>query len=281
MKWGVTVSVKIKHNAITALLFGVYIGLIFYIPLEKNSVFLMAFIGSIFSTVLHWFTIQIAVSENNDVKSKFSWWSILTVGYSVFCGQIAVGILLLAIGEYVSFWIVFGGEMCFIIVGIVNMMFVETIDDEITRDEIASLIDIYNEDPVEIKCIESLTTKVLILMNQNPHKELVHVFDVMYELVRYSDPDENEELEQLEKEMHDIMDKITIILPRKDIGNTLTCCKIFTKLVEERNLKCRLLSSPNGQSGKVEKIDVAKELEEIKKLQARYTYMAEDDEIIP
>lgn len=273
---------KITHNLICMFIWGLYIGITFLLPLNKNSAFWLAFGVGTFSTMLHITTMQIALGNNNVAKSKLESWSVVNIGYTIIFAQVIMGLGTMLWTQNFSFATVFLIEIILVVLGIANLIMVDTAKDEQAREEIASIAEIQS---IDIKCLDSLTSKVMLLMKNNKDARLVHVFDVMYELVRYYDPIlHDEDLAQLEKEINRVLDSMAIILPRNDIDNTLTCCKIITRLLEERNMKLKILKDKEQNRKQKE---IQKEMEEEFKKQKKMAEDIEshiyvnDDEIIP
>lgn len=236
---------RITHNILCMFMWALYTGVAFLFPLEKNMSFWLAFGVGTISAMLHATTMQIALANGNVAKSKVESWSIVNIGYTIIFAQVIVGIGSMLMVESFPFAIVVIIEIILIVLGIVNLIMVDTVKDELLREEIATIEEIQS---IEIKCLDSLTSKVMLLLKSNREPQLAHVFKVMYELVRYYDPiigDDDEELKKLEKEIHKVLDRMAIILPRNEIENTLTCCKIITRLLEERNLKLKIIKDKN------------------------------------
>lgn len=264
---------KIQHTILTVISLIFYICIVVVIPLGKNVLFWIAFVSGIFSILLNISTINIAYGEGEVVKSRFQNWNIINVGYMIIFAQISIGILFLAIGTYISVWVVFPIELFLILLGIINLMLVDTSaeydfeknlpiseNEEVVLaegEEIENPTKIRND--IEFKNIESLNTKMSLLIKKNYHHQFNYVLDVMYELVKSSDPTIYRELEKTEKELHRVLENIEVLLNRDDTENALTCCTIFNRLLEERNVKCKRIKEEEMRKDEQEQEELEKE----------------------
>ena len=205
-----------------------YILLAFLIPFVKTAVFWFSFAFTLIAFGVMAYAIYTAFLKKPDARSRFYGFPIARIGVIYGGGQLAVGLLFMALGKWIPAWlavVVYAALLGAAIIGLVSAdAVVETIhtqDRKLKKD---------------VAFMRSLQSKA------NQMAAQCHLPEVQQfcENVRYSDPVSSEALAEIEGALSAVADDLQAAIVE---GNNERTCQLAQKadnLLCERNRLCKL-----------------------------------------
>lgn len=205
-----------------------YIFLAFLIPFAKTAVFWISFVFTLIAFGVTAFSLYTAFLKKPDARSRFYGFPIARIGVIYGGGQLAVGLLFMALGKWIPAWlavVVYAALLGAAIIGLVSAdAVVETIhtqDRKLKKD-------------VAFMC--SLQSKA------NQMAAQCHLPEVQQfcENVRYSDPVSSEALAEIEGALSAVADDLQAAIVEGNNGRTCQLAQKADNLLCERNRLCKL-----------------------------------------
>ena len=205
-----------------------YILLAFLIPFVKTAVFWFSFAFTLIAFGVTAYAIYTAFLKKPDARSRFYGFPIARIGVIYGGGQLAVGLLFMALGKWIPAWlsvVVYAALLGAAIIGLVSAdAVVETIhtqDRKLKKD---------------VAFMRSLQSKANQMAAQC-HLPEVQQF---YENVRYSDPVSSEALAEIEGALSAVADDLQAAIVEGNNGRTCQLAQKADNLLCERNRLCKL-----------------------------------------
>ncbi len=157
---------------------------------------------------------------------------IISISYSALIVALIAGVLCMFIPSF-PYWI--GVIICLVVLAFYAIAIIKT----------KATSDIVEEIDAKIKTqtlfIKSLTTDVDSLLLYAKSDEAKEIVKKVYEAVRYSDPMSNEYLLELEQQISESFQKLSIAVKADDIENIKFISDELMILIQKRNHKCKML----------------------------------------
>lgn len=205
-----------------------YILLAFLIPFAKTTVFWFSFAFTLIALCVTVYALYTAFLKKPDARSRFYGFPIARIGVIYGGGQLAVGLLFMALGKWIPAWlavVVYAALLGAAIIGLVNAdAVVETIhtqDRKLKKD---------------VAFMRSLQSKA------NQMAAQCHLPEVQQfcENVRYSDPVSSEALAEIEGALSAVADDLQAAIVEGNNGRTCQLAQKADNLLCERNRLCKL-----------------------------------------
>lgn len=205
-----------------------YILLAFLIPFAKTTVFWFSFAFTLIAFCVTAYAIYTAFLKKPDARSRFYGFPIARIGVIYGGGQLAVGLLFMALGKWIPAWLVvlvYAAMLGATVIGLVSAdAVVETIhtqDGKLKKD---------------VAFMRVLQSKA----NQMAAQSSLPEVQQFCENVRYSDPVSSEALAEIEGALSAAADDLQAAIVE---GNNGRICQLAQKadhLLCERNRLCKL-----------------------------------------
>lgn len=205
-----------------------YILLAFLIPFVKTAVFWISFVFTLVAFAVTGWALYTAFLKKPDATSRFYGFPIARIGVIYGGGQLAVGLLFMALGKWIPAWlavVVYAALLGAAIIGLVSAdAVVETIhtqDRKLKKD---------------VAFMRSLQSKA------NQMAAQCHLPEVQQfcENVRYSDPVSSEALAEIEGALSAVADDLQAAIVEGNNGRTCQLARKADHLLCERNRLCKL-----------------------------------------
>ena len=205
-----------------------YILLAFLIPFVKTAVFWFSFAFTLIAFGVTAYALYTAFLKKPDARSRFYGFPIARIGVIYGGGQLAVGLLFMALGKWIPAWlavVVYAALLGAAIIGLVSAdAVVETIhtqDRKLKKD---------------VAFMRSLQSKA------NQMAAQCHLPEVQQfcENVRYSDPVSSEALAEIEGALSAVADDLQAAIVEGNNGRTCQLAQKADNLLCERNRLCKL-----------------------------------------
>lgn len=205
-----------------------YILLAFLIPFVKTAVFWISFVFTLVAFAVTGWALYTAFLKKPDATSRFYGFPIARIGVIYGGGQLAVGLLFMALGKWIPAWlavVVYAALLGAAIIGLVSAdAVVETIhtqDRKLKKD---------------VAFMRSLQSKA------NQMAAQCHLPEVQQfcENVRYSDPVSSEALAEIEGALSAVADDLQAAIVEGNNGRTCQLAQKADHLLCERNRLCKL-----------------------------------------
>ena len=205
-----------------------YILLAFLIPFVKTAVFWFSFAFTLIAFGVKAYALYTAFLKKPDARSRFYGFPIARIGVIYGGGQLAVGLLFMALGKWIPAWlavVVYAALLGAAIIGLVSAdAVVETIhtqDRKLKKD---------------VAFMRSLQSKA------NQMAAQCHLPEVQQfcENVRYSDPVSSEALAEIEGALSAVAGDLQAAIVEGNNGRTCQLAQKADNLLCERNRLCKL-----------------------------------------
>lgn len=218
----------VRSTICFGVLLVLYILLAFLIPFAKTAVFWISFVFTLVAFAVSGWALYTAFLKKPDARSRFYGFPIARIGVIYGGGQLAVGLLFMALGKWIPAWlavVVYAALLGAAIIGLVSAdAVVETIhtqDRKLKKD---------------VAFMRSLQSKA------NQMAAQCHLPEVQQfcENVRYSAPVSSEALAEIEGALAAVADDLQAAIVEGNNGRTCQLAQKADNLLCERNRLCKL-----------------------------------------
>lgn len=223
------------YNGIGILVWCIFSALF---PCEKNIIFWIALISTITSILMQIVNIELIFKSEVDVVPEVPFFNcdVLKLGYTAIGLQLFVAVVLMFTVEEFSFELAIIIEIIVLLFSAVGII---TSDVSKVETETEILENIVSE--MELDFIEDINKRINEISSENKLGEFEVIFECMRDLIKYADRIEKKELKEIENKIYIIVIEIKKAVNVGDIEDVLLKSQLFSKLIEERNIKSRML----------------------------------------
>lgn len=218
----------VRSTICLGVLLVLYILLAFLISFAKTAVFWISFVFTLVAFAVTGWALYTAFLKKPDARSRFYGFPIARIGVIYGGGQLAVGLLFMALGKWIPAWLavlVCAALLGAAIIGLVSAdAVVETIhtqDRKLKKD---------------VAFMRSLQSKA----NQMAAQSSLPEVQQFCENVRYSDPVSSEALAEIEGDLSAAVDDLQAAIVEGNNGRTCQLAQKADNLLCERNRLCKL-----------------------------------------
>ena len=205
-----------------------YILLAFLIPFVKTAVFWISFVFTLVAFAVTGWALYTAFLKKPDATSRFYGFPIARIGILYGGGQLAVGLLFMALGKWIPAWLavlVYAAMLGATVIGLVSAdAVVETIH---TQDQ---------KIKKNVAFMRSLQSKA----NQMAAQCSLTEVQQFCENVRYSDPVSSEALAEIEGDLSAVANDLQAAIVEGNNGRICQLAQKADNLLCERNRLCKL-----------------------------------------
>jgi hypothetical protein len=224
--------------SILAIIFVFFNVVAFALPFTHTSVFWIAYSFTVFALLSQIAIFIVAFYKAVNLKSIFMGFPIFRIGYIYLTVQLILGLSLMATASIfpIPAW---GAVVpCTVVLALAAICVIatDTARDEIERVDVSVRTD--------TAFIRGLAADIKSLLPVSGDDETRAGLEKLYEQVRYSDPVSNDGLSGLEAGIGAKFAELKQTISERN-GGALESIANISALVNERNLKCRLLKQQN------------------------------------
>ena len=218
----------VRSTICLGVLLVLYILLAFLIPFVKTTVFWFSFAFTLIAFCVTAYALYTAFLKKPDARSRFYGFPIARIGVIYGGGQLAVGLLFMALGKWIPAWLavlVYAAMLGATVIGLVSAdAVVETIH---TQD---------GKLKKNVAFMRVLQSKANQMAAQSSLPEVKR----FSEDVRYSDPVSSDALAEIERDLSAAVEELQSAIVDGDNGAALQLVKKADNLLKERNRLCKL-----------------------------------------
>lgn len=218
----------IRMIAAFAVLLVLYCLVVFLIPFVKTATFWVSFVFTLIAFAVVGASIYIAFVKNPNAKSRFYGFPIARIGVIYGFGQLIVGVLFMALSQWVPVWLavlIYAAGLGAVIIGLISA---EAVVEEIHTQD-AKL-------KKDVSLMRSLQSKMNQIASQTQDADV----NKLAEEFRYSDPVSSEAIADAEADLAAAVDQLQAAFVDGDNEAMAQLCRKTTALLAERNRLCKL-----------------------------------------
>lgn len=205
-----------------------YILLAFLIPFAKTAVFWISFVFTLVAFAVTGWALYTAFLKKPDATSRFYGFPIARIGVIYGGGQLAAGLLLMALGKWTPAWLAVLVYAVMLGAGVIGLMSADAVVETIhTQDQKLKK---------DVTFMRSLQSKTHQLAAQCDSPEV----KAFCENVRYSDPVSSEALTEIERDLSAAEDDLQAAVVDGDTEVIAQLARKADSLLSERNRVCKL-----------------------------------------
>lgn len=205
-----------------------YILLAFLIPFAKTAVFWISFVFTLVAFAVTGWALYTAFLKKPDATSRFYGFPIARIGVIYGGGQLAAGLLLMALGKWTPAWLAVLVYAVMLGAGVIGLM---------SADAVVETIHIQDQKlKTDVTFMRSLQSKTHQLAAQCDSAEV----KAFCENVRYSDPVSSEALAEIERDLSAAVDDLQAAVVDGDTEVITQLARKADSLLSERNRVCKL-----------------------------------------
>lgn len=200
----------------------------FVIPFAHTVAFWISYGFTLAAFAVVCASIYIAFIKNPDAKSRFYGFPIARIGVIYGIAQLAVSLLVMALGMWIPWWIpvlVFAIGLGAAVIGLVSA---EVVVEEIQTQDVKLKKD--------VTLMRSLQSKVSQMAAQTDNAAI----KALAEELRYSDPVSSDAISEAEADLTATIDELQSAYVDGDTDAVLQLCRKAAALLAERNRLCKL-----------------------------------------
>lgn len=205
-----------------------YILIAFLIPFVKTATFWVSFVFTLVAFAVVAAAFYIAFIKNPDARSKFYGFPIAKIGATYGVVQLAAGLLLMALGQWVPVWaavLVYAIALGAAIIGLIS---VDAVVEEIQTQDVKL--------KKNVTLMRGLQSKVSQMAAQSENAAIKALADEF----RYSDPVSNDAIADAEADLAATVDELQAAYVDGDNDAVEKLCRKAAALLSERNRLCKL-----------------------------------------
>lgn len=205
-----------------------YILLAFLIPFAKTAVFWISFVFTLVAFAVTGWALYTAFLKKPNATSRFYGFPIARIGVIYGGGQLAAGLLLMALGKWTPAWLAVLVYAVMLGAGVIGLM---------SADAVVETIHIQDQKlKTDVTFMRSLQSKTHQLAAQCDSAEV----KAFCENVRYSDPVSSEALAEIERDLSAAVDDLQAAVVDGDTEVITQLARKADSLLSERNRVCKL-----------------------------------------
>ena len=202
----------------------------FVLPVEKTSVFWIAYGCGLFAVLFQLYIFKI--SFEGDAKSRFYGFPIARVGVYYLAAQLIFSIAEIALASILPLWVVVIVNALLLALAVISCVTTDAMRDEIIRQDVQ-----LKKDVSRMRELQSLAASMLAQCTDDDMKQTVKK---IADELRFSDPVSSDATAELEEDMRSQMMDIQQAITEGDTGSAKTLCGKLVTSLAERNRICSL-----------------------------------------
>ena len=220
--------------AVYGIILVIWSVLFWVIPFPKSAASVTAYIFSVVALVFGFGVTGYAFSKGDDIKSKVYGFPIFRLGVIYTAVQIIFTLIIAAIGFFaaVPAWIVWVVSIVFAGLAAIGVIAADSTRDIITEQEKSS--------EAQTKAIKYFRLDMGGIADRCTDAELKKSIEKFADELKYSDPVSSDELEEIEKNISDGIDKLSALV-NEDTEAAKKQVDELTRLLSDRNRRCKAL----------------------------------------
>lgn len=218
-------------NLILGLLFVVYAVVSFCIPVERGTLFWVAFSSGVVAFVMLWYTFQKAFGTASTATSKVLGWPIFKVGYTYLALQMVLGLVLMVASAYIPNWVGYIAEVALFVWAAVCLTATQVAREAVTK--------IGEKKAVKTQFILEFRSQVNGFVVTQSSKPWAKELTDLAEAVKFSDPVSSGNLESIEQELFDKFLALKEVVKTENPAQITSACQAFLNCLAERNAMCK------------------------------------------
>lgn len=222
----------LRAIAALAVMVVVYHVLAFAIPFVKSGAFWLSYVFTLLALAVGALSIYIAFFKKPDAKSKFYGFPIARIGVVYALIQILVGLVFMAVGQWIPGWIPAVIYVLGLGVALIGLISAEAVVEEIHVQDVKLKKD--------VSVMRGLQSKVNPLAGMCDDADAADAVKDFAEAMRYSDPVSGENMEAIEGELSAVVDELQQAVVDGDAASVKQLCRKATTVLAERNRLCKL-----------------------------------------
>ncbi len=216
---------------VLAILAVVYHVVIFALPFPKTPVFFLSWIFTVAALAAQVYVIRTAFFRGEGVKSKFYGFPIVRIGVMYLLAQIVLGLVFMALGAILPFWIPLVLFVVLIGAAAIGLVAADAVREEIERQDIRQE---RNTEPMR-----KFRARVNMLVRENPIPEASQALEHLAESFRFSDPVSSEELLEIEDRLAEDLAQLQDAMALLKTNEALELCRKTERDLAARNQLCK------------------------------------------
>lgn len=204
----------------------------FVLPFERTKGFWIEYVCSFIAIVLFLGVTAVFCVKDMPIKSKFLDWPVLNVSYVLLIVQLCIGFAVMAL-PVIPYQAALVVSVIVLAIGVVLICAIKPAVDEIER--------VGQRAASKVNYIQRIRTKAETMTMRVEDKALAGELKKLSETIRFSDPMSSGELYDLECGIENGIDKLNELLAASDYDAAFRKVREILQLLQERNLKCRML----------------------------------------
>ena len=215
-----------------AVLLIVYHVIVFAVPFAKTAVFWLSYVFTLAAFAVAAASVYIVFCKTPDVKSKFYGFPIAKIGVIYAIGQIAVGLVFMAVGKWLPWWLALVIYIVALGVAAIGLISAEVVVEEIARQD--------EKLKKDVTLMRSLQSKVNQLAGQCDDLDAAEAVEAFADEIRYADPVTNDDLAEVEADLSAVVDELQKAVVDGDAESIRKLCRMASAVLAERHRLCKL-----------------------------------------
>ncbi len=224
---------QIRIYTIVGILFLVFSTISFVLPVNRNSVFVLAYLFGIISIMVLAYAVHVGVIKEEGAHSKFYGFPIAYIGMVYTGVQLVLSFLFMFISSRIPVRVVIIICVVLLAIAIVGLIAAEVVKEEVVHQE--------EKLKANVGTMRTLQSRVRAMTGICEAKML----KVFAEELQYSDPVSCEELKEVEEELGEIIVQLQKAVNDSDQMKIDELAKKGIERLQERNLLCKSYKGKN------------------------------------
>lgn len=211
----------------------VYTLIVFVLPFRKNAVFYASYCFTLLAIAAQIYTTHIAFFKGEGIKSKFYGFPIVKIGAFYLIIQFVLGLLFMALGAFVPFWLPFVLYVLLLGAIAVGLIAADAVREEVERQDVKL--------QKHVSKMRAFQAKTKGLAEQCQIQEAKQALQELAEAFRFSDPvsNDSERMKELENKLEDDLAALQDAAALLKVEETLGLCQKTRADLAERNRICK------------------------------------------
>ena len=215
-----------------ALLLGVLNLIAFVVPFARTPVFWLAYAFTSAAIVAQLPLSLYAFSAKGGARNSLYGFSIARLATLYLLAQSIIGLLNMAMGAWIPFWVALVIEVVMLVLAVIGCMATTAIRDEIQRQDVALQRD--------VSVMRELQSRTGALVGQAQGSNVQELLRKLADDFRFSDPVSSAVTASLESDLRANMDDLERAINDGDTDGVLELCRRTSALLAERIRLCKL-----------------------------------------
>ena len=220
----------VRGMILLAVVAAVFSLIAFVLPVEKTSVFWIAYVCGLFAILFQLYIFKI--SFDGDAKSRFYGFPIARVGVYYLAAQLILSIAEIALASIIPLWVVVIVNALLLALAVIGCVTTDAMRDEIIRQDVQ-----LKKDVSRMRELQSLATSMLAQCTDENMKQTVKK---IADELRFSDPVSSNATVELEEELKNQMADIQQAVADGDASSAKMLCEKLLSSLAERNRICSI-----------------------------------------